>query len=257
MILKVLSISLLIVNTSFADINPICNEPPEPVKQKYDSVAKETKDKPGLRVNEIKALDSVFNSGEFLFFKGDGPFSTYATLNTDFTSAEYIFNQVKELNYENLQNRGEAHITVLSPVEYFCIFGPQNIYNAPAVSMDQIQNVVEKFLKGKFKNNTTSRIAFALEGIGSGQKVIFDPKINKLKLAETFFLITPSDDLVTIRKEIRKLLKGVAYEAFVPENFYPHITIGFTDTDLHESDGVRKNAEYSLDPRFKIVSKQE
>lgn len=60
---------------------------------------------------------------------------------------------------------------------------------------------------------------------------------------KTFYAVVESQDLITFRQEIQKLVvsRGGTETDFNPHNFYPHITVGFTSRDLHESDGVIKN----------------
>ena len=72
------------------------------------------------------------------------------------------------------------------------------------------------------------------------------------KVEETFFLIVESKNLRIIREEIYKrfVSKGGNQKDFDPHWFFPHITIGFTKRDLHESDGILKNLKHSYDNRF-------
>jgi 2'-5' RNA ligase len=62
---------------------------------------------------------------------------------------------------------------------------------------------------------------------------------------KTFYIVVESPELVAIRQEIQNLflLKGGNEKDFVAENFYPHITIGYTKRDLHDEDGIIKDAK--------------
>lgn len=64
----------------------------------------------------------------------------------------------------------------------------------------------------------------------------------------TYFIVVESQDLVEIRKDVQKLFvhRGGDPLAFNPTKFYPHITLGFTTRDLHESDGVIKDKRSCL-----------
>lgn len=88
-------------------------------------------------------------------------------------------------------------------------------------------------------------------GIGSGKKLFNG------QMGETFFIIVESKKLLQIRNAIYK--KYLDYKgpvsgpnAFKPNDFYPHITIGFTHDDIHESDGLIKDVKHSLDRRFQL-----
>lgn len=60
----------------------------------------------------------------------------------------------------------------------------------------------------------------------------------------TFFIVVNSVDLINIRTVIQLLFiqKGGLPNQFDANNFYPHITVGFTKMDLHDSNGVIKDS---------------
>ena len=66
----------------------------------------------------------------------------------------------------------------------------------------------------------------------------------------TYYVVVKSEDLLNIRKEIETLFikKGGEKRKFRAENFFPHITVGFTKRDLHESDGVIKDETSCIKP---------
>lgn len=70
------------------------------------------------------------------------------------------------------------------------------------------------------------------------------------KEIKTYFLVVGSPALLAIRKKISKLFveKGGQAKDFVADNFFPHVTIGFTQRDLFESDGVVKDATSCILP---------
>jgi hypothetical protein len=65
---------------------------------------------------------------------------------------------------------------------------------------------------------------------------------------DAYFVVVSSDDLFKLRSEIQKLYiaKGGAPSDFNPESYYPHITLGFTQRDLHLEDGVIKDERSCL-----------
>lgn len=126
--------------------------------------------------------------------------------------------------------QGEAHVTTITPPEF---------------------NVLKQFLKiqdieaiANLHNIQKSDIF--VFGVGSGKKKI------QTKDEETFFVIVDSQNLRLIRNEIWKAFvkSGGDPKAWDPTWFFPHITIGYTKTDIHEPD-VYKNIRGSLDLRFK------
>lgn len=100
--------------------------------------------------------------------------------------------------------------------------------------MEEIDSIA---LKRKIQSSK-----FKIVCIGRGQV-----KLPQGELA-TYFLVVQSQDLLEIRKEIGNLFlqKGGDPKMFRVENFYPHITLGFTEKDLHESDGVLKSNQSCL-----------
>lgn len=129
--------------------------------------------------------------------------------------------------------RGEAHITVITPVEYWDALRQKlSMAEIDAIALDcHIQASDVKLL-----------------GIGSGRAIL------NAKKEETFFIIVESKNLLRIRREIarRFIEKGGRPGLFDPETFYPHITLGFTLRDLHIQDGVIKDTAYSLDKRLQL-----
>lgn len=164
-------------------------------------------------------------SVKFLKFEGKGPFDSYLTMNLPFPPAAGLFKQVLVQEKTQLTNRGEAHITVITPVEFWNILKPQG------VSMKEINKIAEDM------KIQSSRFQPLCLGYG---KATVDGNSER-----TFYIVVASDDLINIRREIQKLFisKGGSESAFVPTNYYPHVTIGFTKRDLHESDGVIKDAK--------------
>jgi 2'-5' RNA ligase len=117
-----------------------------------------------------------------------------------------------------MKNRGEGHITVISPVEY------------------------SKVLKNKISMEEINQIALAHRIQSSRFKIVCLGK-GTVKKMETYFLVLESQDLIHLREEIYEqfVKNGGDMKAFDPHLFYPHITLGFTDQDLHFEQGVVKD----------------
>ena len=60
---------------------------------------------------------------------------------------------------------------------------------------------------------------------------------------KTYFVVVKSDGLLELRTKIQKAFVAAGGSAadFLPENFYPHITLGYTKRDLHYEEGIRKD----------------
>jgi len=211
---------LLSIN-SFADI---CDPDPAP---RYSKYSKPIDDKP---VTSIFIDSSETRGVTFKSSSESGPYGSYITRNLDYPKYEKVFEQLKK-NYPKLKNRGEAHITVLTPVEFYCYF------KTAGTTIKQLEDMI-----GPFIHENGFKVDFSIESLGSHQ---VDEK-------ETFFIIVNSQDLIKLRKKWATLPN----KGFKPEVFYPHITIGFTDQDLHSSQGVVKDELHSRDYRYQLKIKQ-
>lgn len=133
---------------------------------------------------------------------------------------------------------GEAHITVITPPEAAKIFAE----NEKHISKARIDEIAKEY---KIQHSDLKIL-----GIGSGKKLIDDC------LEQTFYIVIKSQNLLDIRRQIYNefVKNGGNKNDFNPDHFYPHITIGYTLRDLHESDDVIKDVN-SLDSRFKLILK--
>ena len=185
---------------------------------------------------EVFYIDqSVFDSEklDFISHTGNGFYSNYLTMEIPFEPVRSVLNQLKAKTEKKLKNRGEAHITVLTPVEYNEIkkYIDMNEINSIAIECD-IQN---------------SR--FGILGIGKGEI-----KDKKQGVMQTYFIVVESYNLLNIRVKILKKImqNGGDISVFDPYDFYPHITLGFTHRDLHIQDGVVKD-EGSVFEKIEVI----
>ncbi len=166
------------------------------------------------------STSSLLTDGSKLSFKTQ---SNYLAMELNFKPSEAIRLEVEKDIGRQLKNRGEAHITVLSPPEYNTI-----------KSKITIQEINEVAQKNQIQMSSVRPIC-----IGVGES-----KNNNNQ--KTYYVVVDSQNLLKIRKEIAEIFvdRGGDLEKFDANNFYPHITLGFTDRDLHlESDGVVKNTD--------------
>lgn len=158
----------------------------------------------------------------FISHAGTGAFDSYLTMEVQYSPVESLFQQVQQQEKVKLKNRGEAHITVITPVEYF------------QVLKDKIQ--IKEINAIALKHDIQAS-QFKIECLGRGTA-----RINQ-RTESTYYLVVSSDKLLNIRKKIQDVFvaRGGDAKKFEPQHYFPHITLGFTDRDLHESDGVIKN----------------
>lgn len=158
----------------------------------------------------------------FISHQGPGPLENYLSMEVQFEPVADLFKQLLVHERSTLTNRGEAHITVLTPVEYHEILKSK-------LSIKEIDELAKKH---KLQQST-----FTIVCMGEANL-----EINN-KVESTFYIVIRSPDLLKLREEIQKawLAKGGEKEMFRPEYFYPHITVGYTLRDLHMNDGIIKD----------------
>ncbi len=155
---------------------------------------------------------------EQLNHSGSGQFSTYLSMDIQYKPIKELWKQVEKETGLKLKNRGEAHITTITPVEFFHQL-------KDVVSIEEIDQIA--------KESSIQSSKFKIVCLGRGVK----------DEMSTYYVVLESNDLLNIRKKVEKLFleKGGKKGLFRAENFFPHITVGFTKRDLHESDGIIKD----------------
>lgn len=144
----------------------------------------------------------------------------------------------RELDYYKGWNKnGEAHVTVITPVEYWQVLRPY-------LSMEEINQIASQ--------NNIQASAPEILGMGAGRA-----EING-KMEETYFVIMRAPELVNVRRAVQKefIRRGAEAKAFDPEDFYPHVTVAYTKRDLHIQDGVKKDMAHSHSPELEGLLRQ-
>lgn len=149
----------------------------------------------------------------------------YLSIDLPYTAFEKIRKDLESSLGKSLQHRGEAHITVITPPEMKIL--------RKKISGKEIQALAERM--------DLQKSAYQLLCVGKGQS----------KEDATYYAVIESDRLFQIRKAVHLLYtsKGGKAGDFNPDQFYPHVTLGFTKKDLHLEDGIIKDASsciYSL-----------
>jgi len=159
----------------------------------------------------------------FIPHKGKGEFDSYLAMNLPFAPMAKLLEQFQAQEPRPLKNRGEAHITVITPVEFW------NQLKPAGITIQQIDKIATDM-------NLQSS-AFEIICLGKGQANL------KGVDQQAYYVVVQSEALLNIRRKIQSLIKtkAGAKSEFQADKFYPHITMAYTDRDLHESDNVIKN----------------
>lgn len=122
---------------------------------------------------------------------------------------------------EPLKNRGEAHITVITPPEFEKL--------KTFLSMEKINLIAVQ------KNIQQMSFTPVCNGVGRLQ---IDGREES-----TYFIVVQSEDLLKLRSSLQEafVAAGGALADFNANLFFPHITLGFTKRDLHYEDGILKD----------------
>jgi 2'-5' RNA ligase len=165
---------------------------------------------------------SCTHTAPFLRHTEDQPMHSYLAMNLPYERYQKLLQTVEAQEGVTLKNRGEAHITVVSPVEYDTVLKKH-------LSIEEIHVLAE--------TSDIQKIEYKDVSFGGGEKK------SEEKSDKTYFVVVTSPGLLNLREKIGQVYKakGGAADEFRPANFYPHITLGFTDRDLHAEDGVIKD----------------
>jgi hypothetical protein len=146
---------------------------------------------------------------------------SHLAMNINYAPVAQIRQNIESQIHYELKNRGEAHITVLTPIEYEIL--------KDHLSMAEINSLVvrEGIQKSSFKPLCVGRGRLQIDG----------------KEEETYFIVVESQDLKNLREKIREayVAKGGSVGDFKADIVYPHITLGYSKRDLHFEDGVIKD----------------
>lgn len=166
--------------------------------------------------------DAFTGNTSFLPHRAEHRFGTYLTMNLQFAAFDKLRKQVESSIGRVLSHRGEAHVTVITPLEYFDVLKKK-------LTIREIEIIAHRF------GIQDSGISAKCVGKGS--------IVEQNEMLDTYFLVVDSQKLLQIRREISKefALRGGNLAEFDSEKFYPHVTLGFTERDLHISDGVVKD----------------
>lgn len=158
----------------------------------------------------------------FFAHQGSGAFDNYLAMNLPYPPAEALWKSLEKQLGAPLKNRGEAHITVISPPEFSGVL-------SKVLTMQEINEIAQVM---NIQNARFTPLCLGRAQVTLGEKT-----------EQTYYVVVYSEDLLAIRRAIfeKYRSKGGEPSLWDPVHFYPHITIGFTKQDLHEeANGVRK-----------------
>lgn len=151
------------------------------------------------------------------------PDKNYFSLDLEYSAYKELLAQLVN-KVGPLKNRGEAHITIISPPEFKALTDPKK----SKLTARKITETYVAMNKGVYTFKQTC--------IGSSEKTVNEKQL------KTYYVVVDSPDLFSFRRELSKLSQ-LPKSKFDPDLFYPHITLGFTDKDLHYEDGVIKDSK--------------
>ena len=167
---------------------------------------------------------SILDGGSAPFIKheDDKPFGSYLAMNLPYAPVKSLFDEIERTGGQSLITRGEAHITVVTPVEFDKVLKKH-------LSISEISKIA---LDAEIQSAT-----FDIVCLGKSELVVGNERLT------TYFVVVTALQLLEIRTAVQQayIKAGGAADEFSPEGFYPHITVGFSKRDLHFEDGILKD----------------
>lgn len=147
---------------------------------------------------------------------------SYVSLNLEYPEYQQTLERLDTFLGTKLANRGEAHITVITPPEFKSL--------TAKASTETIHQEWEEWKTKTFKKVCLGEGQLITKGEGSLKE--------KNKVLKTYYVVVEAPELLAFREYLKN---KYAVEDFNASVFYPHITLGFTEKDLHFEQGVIKD----------------
>lgn len=147
------------------------------------------------------------------------PEQTYISYLLPYEKYHGLLKRLENKLGRKLRNRSEAHITIITPPEYVIL--------KQVIPEDEFKHMTNEFLIAKPQYKEICL------GIGVAKN---NPEL------KTYYLVVDSKDMFAFRHKLAQVAK-LSKSQFNSDDFYPHITLGFTDRDLHQQDGVLKTKD--------------
>ena len=174
--------------------------------------------------NDLVISKKVFSKAHFSSqFIEDGALIR----NINFEAVNALIPQLNKIHNIELQDRGESHITVITPPEAQGWFTPDRKGINYLISSIELHHKYFPILQ----NSKFEIVCVGKRENDQGNIV--------------FYLVLNTPDLLKVRKEIQSELESRAEftgknTSFEADKWYPHITIGYIGGDVH---GVSKGPE--------------
>ncbi len=159
------------------------------------------------------------------------PLKSYLSLDLAYPYYKRIHDTLESKLKTTLVTHGEAHITLVTPPEFEVL--------ATKIPVATLHQMADKFIK------TNPGFAHVCLGLGE-----------KFGAGKTYYVVVESADFLIFREALARMSQ-LPKDLFDPNKFYPHVTLGFTQRDLHLDDGVVKNSDScpeQLQPLLKVKS---
>lgn len=152
--------------------------------------------------------------------------ASFLSLNLPYESFAALRKDIEVRNNLQLKNRGEAHITLITPPE-------MKILNKK-ISANRIFQIAESM--------RARETPFTALCVGKAEVPGEEQKLS------TYFVVVESEGLFKIRQKIQEefIKSGGKRSEFDPDLYFPHVTLGFSERDLHYEEGAVKDASSCL-----------
>ena len=184
----------------------------------------------------IVKLDAALLDGArpaFVSHSGAGAFANYVALALPTAPVVWLRLEAERVFGERLRTRGEAHVTAITPPEFHDGL-------ARRLSVRDLEAIAarENLQEARLEPVCLGRAQANVEG----------------RLESAYFVVLRSPDIVRYRRAVAAEYRARApvgvlpetlpeplADAFQPDRYFPHVTVGFTRRDLHEDDGAVKD----------------
>ncbi|KAF7728381.1 hypothetical protein EC973_006189 [Apophysomyces ossiformis] len=162
---------------------------------------------------------AIYDTGNITFVEHHEP-TPWLGMELSYQNIKPLFDELNTTD-QPLVSRGEAHITVISPPEYVQL----------ATADLTIEDIDITARKHSIQSSHFNVVCL-------GKVDVMRDQLQHV----VYQVIVDSPDLIRLREKIFRLYydRGGNAALFDPHNYKPHITIGFTITDLHIEQGVSK-----------------
>ena len=161
----------------------------------------------------------AFDNAKFGPVETEAKPRSYLSVDLEYPPFEETRVKLEKRIGHTLSNRGEAHITVVTPPEF------------KKLAAKLLPSEIEKLIHSELDLKPSGMKPIC---IGQGQ----------VKTDQTWFVVIEMKSATEARKSLAAAFvkAGGVVEDFNADEFHPHVTLGFDKRDLHLQDGVVKDS---------------